>query len=110
MIIMYIFSPDPTITSDNVSKVVVSIGEDELGSVLDVAVSKREEFQQQSSTPAEYRERLIEYFIKYSPRANWSDLATRLYWHDQYKAVDVVKIFLTQTPGMCHHPYHLRIN
>ena len=50
-------------TSDNISKVVATLGEGELGVVLDVPGSKREEFQQQSSTAADYRQRLINYFI-----------------------------------------------
>ena len=86
-------------TSDNTSEVVATVGEDELGDVLGVAESKREEFKQCSSTTAEYRERLIEYFIKYSPWASWSDLASRLYLFDQPEAVAAARTFITQTPG-----------
>ena len=86
-------------TSINVSKVVVTLKEDELGDVLDVALSKREEFQQQSSTTADYRQRLIEYFINYSPWASWSDLASILYGWDESEAVEAARIFITQTPG-----------
>ena len=42
-------------------------------------VAKREEFRQQSSTTSDYRQRLINYFIKYSPRTDWSDLISDLY-------------------------------
>jgi hypothetical protein len=86
-------------TSDNISKVVATVGEDELGFVLDVPRSKREEFRQQSSTTADYRQRLIDYFIKYSPWAGWSDLASRLYRYEQPAAVEAARAFITQTPG-----------
>ena len=86
-------------TSVSISEVVVTLGEDELEDVLDVAESKREEFQQQSSTTADYRQGLIEYFIKYSPFASWSDLASILYGCDQPKAVEAARTFITQTPG-----------
>ena len=86
-------------TSDNISKVVATVGEDDLGNVLDVPRSKREEFQQQSSTTAEYRKRLIDYFVKYSPWISWSDLASRLYLFDQPVAVEAARAFITQTPG-----------
>ena len=86
-------------TSDNISEVVATVGDDKVGSVLNVAESKREEFKQCSSTTAEYRERLIEYFIKYSPWASWSDLAGSLYYRNQPEAVAAAKTFITQTPG-----------
>ena len=86
-------------TSDNISKVVATVGEDELGAVLNVPLSKREEFQQQSSTTADYRQRLIDYFIKYSPWASWSDLASRLYADGTPSSVKAARAFITQTPG-----------
>ena len=75
-------------TSDNISKVVATLGDDELGDVLNVPESKREEFRQQSSTTADYRQRLIDHFIKYSHlAAGWSDLTSRLYYCEQPAAV-----------------------
>ena len=98
---MYLFfvSLEPTMTRDNISKVVTTLGEDELGDILDVPKSKREEFRQQSSTTADYRQRLIDYFIKYSHWAGWSDLASRLYYYEQPAAVEAARAFITQTPG-----------
>ena len=86
-------------TSDNISKVVATVGEDRLEVVLDVPVSKREEFRQQSSTTADYRQRLIDHFIKYSHWAGWSDLTSWLYYHEQPAAVEAARAFITQTPG-----------
>ena len=92
-------------TIDNFSKVVATVGENILEAVLNVPGSKRGEFRQQSSTTADYRQRLIEYFIKYSPFASWSDLAGRLYYENQPAAVEAARAFITQTPGKCcHHP------
>ena len=78
---------------------VATVGEDDLGGGLDVAVSKREEFRQQSSTTADYRQRLINYFLKYSHWAGWSDLTSLLYRYDQPAAVEAARVFITQTPG-----------
>ena len=85
-------------TNDNISKVVTTVGEDKLGGVLNVAKSKREEFRPQSSTTAD-RQRLINYFVKYSPWAGWSDLASRLYRYEQPAAVEAARAFIMQTPG-----------
>ena len=52
---LFFVSLEPTMTSDIISKVVATLGEDKLGVVLDVPESKREEFRQQSSTTADYR-------------------------------------------------------
>ena len=86
-------------TSDNISKVITTIGDYELGDVLAVPWNKREEFRQQSSTTADYRQRLIDYFINCSPWVNWNDLASELYHHDQSAAVEAARAFVTQTPG-----------
>ena len=86
-------------TSDNISKVVTTLGEDQLGGVLRVPDSKGMEFRQQSSTTADYRQRLIDYFINCSPWVNWNDLASELYHHDQPAAVEAARAFVTQTPG-----------
>ena len=86
-------------TSDNISKVVATVGEDKLGDVLDVPWSKKKELQQQSSTTADYRQRLINYFIKYSHWAGWSDLISWLYYYEQPAAVEAARAFITQTPG-----------
>ena len=86
-------------TRDNISKVVATLGEDKLEDALDVPWSKSKEFRQQSSTTADYRQRLINYFINYSPWAGWSDFASELYYHDQPAAVEAARAFITQTPG-----------
>ena len=86
-------------TSDNISKVVATVGDDDLEAVLQIPQSKREEFRRQSSTTADYRQRLIDYFIKYSPWATWSDLASRLYAYGTPSSVEAPRAFITQTPG-----------
>ena len=86
-------------TSDNISKVVATLGGDKLEDVLNMPWSKRDEFRQQSSTTADYRQRLIDYFIKYSHRAAWSDLTSRLYRYEQPAAVEAARAFITQIPG-----------
>ena len=86
-------------TSDNISKVVATLGEDKLENVLDVPVNKREEFRQQSSTTADYRQRLIDHFIKYSHWVGWSNFASRLYRYEQPASVEAARAFITQTPS-----------
>ena len=86
-------------TRDNISKMVATVGEDTLGDIFGVPKSKKEEFQQQSSITADYRQRLVDYFIKYSPWASWSDLAGRLYRYSTSETVEAARAFITQPPG-----------
>ena len=72
-----------------------------MGGSLNIPRNKWEELRQQSSTTAEYRERLIDYFLKYSEDASWSDLAGRLYYYEQHEAVAAARKFIKGTPGKC---------
>ena len=103
---MSLFSTDPTLTHANISTVTatVPLEHDELGSrVLLVPESKRKEIHQQSSSAVEERERLIHYYLNYSPYASWSHLAGRLYCGQYHDALSATKKFIKREPGefMC---------
>ena len=103
---MSLFSTDPTLTHANISTVTatVQLERDELGGrVLGVPRSKREEIHQQSSSAAEERERLIHYYLNYSPYASWSHLAGRLYHRQHHDALSATRKFIKREPGefMC---------
>ena len=90
---------DPTLTHENVSKVTATLGEDKLANVLDVPLSKQKEFRQQSSTTVEYRKKVIDYFLKYSHLASWSDVSSRLYRWEHHEALAAVREFIKGTSG-----------
>ena len=76
-----------------------SVQEDILGQyILYLLHIKR---QQKSS----YRQAVIDYFIKYSPYASWTWLASRLYWREEHEALSAVKKFIKRTRGKCVHVY-----
>ena len=79
--------------------VTATLGEDDLADVLDVPRSKREEFRHHSSTTVEYRNKVIDYFLKYSHFASWSDVSSRLYWLDHHEALAAVREFIKGTSG-----------
>ena len=93
------YSSDPSLTHENVAITTASVEEVELGHyILLVPLSKHEEIQQQKSN---YRESLIDYFIKYSPYASWTWLAGRLYYRERHEALSAVKKFIKGTRGKC---------
>ena len=113
---MSLFSTDPTLTHANISTVTatVPLERDELGvmvlgvmvlgvMVLGVPTSKCREIHQQSSSTAEERERLIHYYLNYSPYASWSHLAGSLYLEQHHDALSAMRKFIKREPGefMC---------
>ena len=79
--------------------VTATLGEVKLAGVLEVPVSKREEFQLESSTTVEYRNKVIDYFLKYSHLATWSDVSSLLYSEDHHEALAAVREFIKGTSG-----------
>ena len=81
--------------------VTATLKDDQLGYCLHVPSSKRDEIREKTSTSAEYREGLINYFIQYSPYATWSDLSGQLYSEECPEAVAAARRFIKRTPGKC---------
>lgn len=53
------------------------------------------------STSADFRERVIEYYIHYSPYATWAGLAGELYYWECGEASGAARRFIKRTPGKC---------
>ena len=70
-----------------------------VGSWLGVALSKRQEIKQQSSTEREKRLALGDYWVNTAPDASWERLARVLYRWGEERALAVTKQYLQQ--GMC---------
>ena len=66
--------------------------------ILDVPSSIQDEI---SSTSADFREGAIEYYVQYSPRATWPELAGRLYYIECHEALAAARRFIKRTPGKC---------
>ena len=81
--------------------VTATVNDDQLGDWLNVPSSIREAIRGKTSTSAEYRERVIEYIIQYSPHATWSDLAGQLYFNKCPEALAAARRFIKRTPGKC---------
>ena len=81
--------------------VTATVKDDLLGDCLRVPPSKQYEIRKKTSTSAEYREGLINYFIQYSPYATWSDLSGELYCNEYPKAMAAARRFIKKTPGKC---------
>ena len=71
----------------------------EVGRMLGVPFSKRQEIKQQSSTKREMSLALGDYWVNTDPDASWEILARVLYQEGEERALAVMKQYLQQ--GMC---------
>ena len=69
--------------------------------ILQVPYTIREEIREKTSTSADFREGAIEYYVQYSPRATWTELAGRLYYWECGEALAAARRFIKRTPGKC---------
>jgi hypothetical protein len=102
VLIVLLFSTDPTLTHENISTVTatVPLEDDELGGViLSVPEIERQNIHRQSSTAAEEREGLIHRYLNYSEYASWDDLASRLYYREHHDALSAARRFIKTEPG-----------
>ena len=81
--------------------VIATVKDDRLGDCVRVPSSKQNKIREKTSTSAEYREGLINYFIQYSPYATWSDLSGELYFREYPEAVAAARRFIKRTSGKC---------
>ena len=85
---------------ENVREVMAEVGDwVEVGSVLGVPDSKRQEIRQQSSTEWERCIALGDYWVNTDPHASWEKLARAVYQRGEKRALAVMKQYLQQ--GMC---------
>ena len=96
----FIYHLDSSFTAENVSTVLATFMDvKKLKDVLLVRPRKLDEMQQQSSTVAQQKEVLIDYYIKFSEWASWTDLANSLYHFGYHEAAATAKTFIKETPG-----------
>ena len=83
--------------------VTATLDDNQLKYCLQVPGSIQDEIREKTSTSAEYRERVIEYYHQYSPCASWGDLAGELYYYTCKcpEALAAARRFIKRTPGKC---------
>ena len=96
------YSSDHSFTRQNISMVTATVNDVNLAyNILQVPGSIEYDIREKTSTSAVFRERAIEYYIQYSPRATWAQLAGRLYFIEYGEALAAARRFIKRTPGKC---------
>ena len=105
------FHLDPTFTRENVSKVIATLKDEAVAFVLNVPVDMQIDFQKQSfsSGDFDYRRRLIDYFMRYSHYANWSEISSRLYREEHHEADFAARVFDSRMPGKLARHYACKV-
>ena len=94
------YSSDLSFTHQNISIVTATVDDDKLArDILLVPPSIQGEIRGKTSTSADFREGVIEYYIQYSPYATWAGLAGELYYWNCGEALAAARRFIKRTPG-----------
>ena len=95
-----LYLSDHSFTRQNISMVTATLDDRKLAkNILRVPYSIQDKIREKTSTSADFREGLIEYYVQYSPRATWAELAGRLYCWKCGKALAAARRFIKKTPG-----------
>ena len=82
--------------------VTATVNDDKLaGDILLVQSSIWGKIREKTSTSADFREVVIEYYLQYSPYATWTGLAGQLYCEECGEALAAARRFIKRTPGKC---------
>ena len=92
--------PDTTMTADNVTQVLNKIQGDKWYRVmgvggLDIPLPLLEEIQRRYSTDTEKNRACADYYVNYSPKAEWIHLTRELYLHGEFAAARESKTFIS---------------
>ena len=96
--------PDPTLTVDDVTKVMDKIEGDKWEVMLElgVPVSLLEEIKRRYSTDSEKSRACADYYVHVHPDASWRDLTEALYAVEEFTAARESKSFMS-TGKYCHY-------
>ena len=95
------YSSDHSFTRQNISTVTATVDDVALAGILEVPGFIQDEIRKKTSTSADFREGVIEYYMQYSPRATWGELAGELYHWECGEGLAAARKFIKRTPGKC---------
>ena len=89
--------------------VTATVGDGRLAGILQVPRTIQDVIREETSTSTDFREEAIEYYVQYSPRATWAELAGRLYYRECGKALAAARRFIKRTPGKCVPLFNIKM-
>ena len=98
-----LFSPDPSLTAENVSSVLETLRDWEtVSGVLEVPYSRQQIIETTFSTETP-RQATVDWWLRYSPTASWTWLAGELYTCEERTALEAVSQYIhKETAGTDH--------
>ena len=91
---------DPNLNVKTLMSLLSTVSVDRLKQCLQIPLSERMEIHQKSKTQGDQRPSLVQWYLDYSPFADFTDLAGRLYYWEETSALDQVKRYVQTVPGM----------
>ena len=96
----FFIPPDPTLTVDDVTKVINKMEGDKVE--FDIPRSLSEEIGRKYSTDGEKGHAYADYYVHIHPDASWKHLATKLWYKEELTAAREAKSFMTTGKCECH--------
>ena len=94
---------DPNLNVKTLMSLLSTVSVNILGYCLEIPFSKRTEIQQKIKTEGDQRQTLVQWYLDYSPIADFTDLAGMLYYLEETSALDQVKRYVQTVPGMSYN-------
>ena len=94
---------DPNLNVKTLMSLLSTVRGNNLDECLLIPLSKRREIQQRSKTEGYQRQTLVQWYLDYSPIADFTDLAGMLYSLKETSALDQVKRYVQTVPGMSYN-------
>ena len=107
-----LFPPDPTLTVDNVSRVMEKVEPKVKAQVWVYACSDEVEQEKMEELCTSGKEdECADLYVNCNPHSSWEDLAVSLYYHHQVAAVEEVRSYFPPRgqPGFTHVAMHVQV-
>ena len=89
------FSPDPSLTAENVSSVLETMTDwEKVTLVLNVPDSREAIIKMECSNETQWRQAAADWWLRYLPTATWTWLAGRLYYFEERTALKAVSQYI----------------
>ena len=93
---------DPNLNVKTMMSLLSTVRVDSLDNCLQIPLRKCSEIQQKSKAEGYQRQTLVQWYLDYSPFADFTDLAGMLYYNEETSALDQVKRYVQTVPGMSY--------
>ena len=93
--------PDDSLNLNSVIRALAKVKDwDSFGQTLGVVYSRREVIRERYSSKDQRKEATWSYWLQYMPEVSWNELASKLYYKEEFTALQAVLPYVHKTTGI----------